>query len=332
MMQPRLSICIPTFNRKKELGEAILSIVNQVDNADASSIEICISDNASTDGTEDLISEIQKTSLVKIVYSRSERNAGPDVNYLRAVEIASGDYCWFMGSDDAAVPGSVAIFLREIEQGHDIYLCNRVECDINMHPLKNRNWLDRHVPRRTYDFGDLTQFEQYTLEARSVGAFFSYLSSIVFKRKKWSAIKIDSDFIGSAYSHVYMLMSFIKTGCILKYIPDHLVLSRGDNDSFLKPGSDGFVKRIMIDINGYSLIAEKLFKDSKVHHTGVLRILHAERPALHTIKGLRLHTNSEEWGDVAWNLRKAGYSRLLLVLIGASKPLMLLFNRYRSRA
>jgi abequosyltransferase len=100
MVTPRLSICIPTYNRRKYLGDTITSITTQVSAADASRIEICVSDNASTDGTEILIRELQSRTPVRIIYFRNETNLGADANYLRAVELASGDYCWFMGSDD----------------------------------------------------------------------------------------------------------------------------------------------------------------------------------------------------------------------------------------
>ncbi|EBH2219729.1 glycosyltransferase, partial [Salmonella enterica] len=47
-----ISFCIPTYNRKEYLEELLNSINNQEKfNLD---IEICISDNASTDGTEEM--------------------------------------------------------------------------------------------------------------------------------------------------------------------------------------------------------------------------------------------------------------------------------------
>ncbi|HHC1975330.1 TPA: glycosyltransferase family 2 protein, partial [Salmonella enterica] len=48
-----ISFCIPTYNRKEYLEELLNSINNQEKfNLD---IEICISDNASNDGTEEMI-------------------------------------------------------------------------------------------------------------------------------------------------------------------------------------------------------------------------------------------------------------------------------------
>lgn len=331
-MTIKLSICIPTYNRKTFLRETIESIINQADSGNYKKIEVCISDNASTDGTQELINNIQANTPVRIIYSRSERNLGPDANYLRSVELASGDYCWFMGSDDVALPGSLNTILCEIDHEYDIYLFNRVDCDIALRPICNRYWLDESLTGGLYDLADSKQFDKYSRQSKSIGSLFSYLSSIVFKRTKWQAIEVDSIFIGTAYSHVYMLMSFIKMGCILKYCSNHLVLSRGGNDSFWNPTNDGIIKRIMIDIDGYLMLADRLFNDSQAHYQGVLRVLRAERPALSTLAILRLRTNSSSWSVVSKKFHKAGYSKTLIFLIGIAKPMIWLVKQIRATA
>lgn len=329
MTTPRLSICIPTYNRCKYLGEAITSITRQVSAVDTSKIEICVSDNASTDDTEILIAELQRSTPVRIIFSRNETNLGADANYLRAVELASGDYCWFFGSDDTATSGSLARFLREIEEGHDIYLCNRVDRDIDMVYIRHRFWLDKSIQSEAFDFASQDQFSRYTEHALSIGALFSYLTSIVFKREKWRAVAIDPAFMGTAYSHVYILLSFIKTGCILKYVSDHLVNSRSGNDSFWAPSNDGIVKRIMIDIDGYQLLADKLFGSAPAHFNGVLRVLRAERPAMRTLAILRLYTDDQSWNQVIKRLTRAGYPESLVNFVGVMKPLVSTVKRLR---
>ena len=242
----RLSICIPTHNRFDYLQETIISIINQINKEDANKVEICISDNASTDGTEFLVKEIIKISPIRIVFNRNEYNLGADKNFLKAVELATGEYCWLMGSDDLAALGSLERLLHEIEEGHDIYLCNRIDCNIMMKPIRNRYWLDMNISSEIFNLTNPTDFKNYVENSKSIGALFSYLSSIVFRKEKWQAVNFDPVFLGTAYSHVYMLLSFIKTGCSLKYISDHLVLCRGDNDSFMDVGYEVVIKRIML--------------------------------------------------------------------------------------
>lgn len=331
MSELKLSICIPTYNRREYIGDAIKSIIDQVDDSISSKIEICISDNASTDGTFALIEGIQKNTPVRIVYACNERNMGADVNYLRVVEIASGDYCWFFGSDDIMLPGSLCKILQEIKNGDDIYLCNRIDCDITMKSISENFWLEKKTPARVFDLVNPVQFKRYTLLSTSIGALFSYLSSIIFRRQKWLEIECDPKFIGTAYVHVFMLLSFIKNGCRLKYLRYHLVLCRGGNDSFLPPSKDGIVKRIMIDIHGYLLLANTLFPDSRMYYDGVLRVIRRERPAIGTLAALRIRLDDENWRLISHELLQVGYSKILILFVGNSKAAIQYLKHLRDR-
>jgi len=322
MSSPRISICIPTYNRRQYIEETIASILRQITLTNAPQVEICISDNASTDGTAKLIEKIKENAPVQIIYSRIDINVGADLNFLRVVELATADYCWFMGSDDACAPGSLERILSEIEYGHDAYICNRVDCDINMRPILKRFWLNPCEPTSVYDLHVNEQFLRYTDKAESVAALFAYLSSIVFKRKNWNEVVFDRDFVGTGYAHVFMLMMICKSHCTLKYLRDHLVYSRGENDSFQPSGIDGAAKRIMIDVDGYLLIANKLFKNSPRLYESVLQVLRTERPPLKTIIAIRIRCDKKTWVEITPRLLRAGYSKILVTLIGKTKSLL----------
>ena len=109
----QLSICIPTYNREKYLKEAIESITCQLDDSLVDKVEICISDNASTDNTKQLIENFQN-QYKNITYFRQSQNMGADMNYLKVIEIAHGNYCWFLGSDDIVLPTSISKIIKEI--------------------------------------------------------------------------------------------------------------------------------------------------------------------------------------------------------------------------
>ena len=107
MAQPKLSICIPTYNRENYLSQLLESIVIQAPND--GSIEICVSDNASTDNTEAMIRHY-RNQFNYIVYHCNDTNLGADKNYLKCVALASGEYCWLMGSDDQLITGAIKSF------------------------------------------------------------------------------------------------------------------------------------------------------------------------------------------------------------------------------
>jgi len=329
MNQIRLSICIPTYNRAKYLEQTLASILRQVGEEILPNIEICVSDNASTDGTEALIHQLQQSQRARIVYSRNEKNEGADRNYMRAIELAGGEYCWFMGSDDLLNDGALARMLEQINSGHEIYLCDRIECDIEMQRRQERHWLPRIDVDKSFRLDDKKEFLHYLGESQSIGALFSYLSSIIFKRANWERYPLKAGYIGTAYSHAYRLLSFIKEPCVLTYIRDPLILCRGQNDSF---ESEGIVRRVMLDIDGYKLLAGDFFSDDAELKSAFLQVLKRERPPLSTLTFVRLRTDAPTWRKLESSFRSAQYPWALLKVIGHSKGILQLMKRARRLA
>jgi abequosyltransferase len=271
-MQYKLSICIPTYNRAKYLPELLDSIISQVNLENP--IEICVSDNASEDHTAELI-EKYKRHYPHLVYFRWPKNMGADRNYLKVIEIASGEYCWFMGSDDKLVSGAVDKVIGCLGNERDIILCERIECDVNMVQKEKRKLLSGICQNKEFNFNNDDDFATYAFHAENLAAFFSYLSCIIFIRSKWLQIRCDDRMIGSLYSHVYMLLMYCNTfpKNVLLYLPQPLVLCRGYNDSFL---SGNVAQRTLLDLNGYELIAKLLFFYQPTKYRSVLLVLEKE--------------------------------------------------------
>jgi FkbM family methyltransferase len=110
---PRLSICIPTHHgRGVLLEQALESIAPQV----TSAVEVVVSDNASRDGTDEMIERFRaRHPHVTLVYGRNERDVRL-ANIMRVVERAGGDWCWLFGSDDLMAADGIATVLRAIER------------------------------------------------------------------------------------------------------------------------------------------------------------------------------------------------------------------------
>ena len=99
MQKYKLSVCIPTYNRGEFIGQTIQSIIDAAEGIDVT--EIAVSDNSSNDNTREVI-EYSRRKFPNLTYFCWDKNMGADRNFLKVVEIASGEYCWFMGSDDRA--------------------------------------------------------------------------------------------------------------------------------------------------------------------------------------------------------------------------------------
>ena len=85
-----LSICIPTYNRKSYLQKTIDSIVSQPF-FQSGEVEIIVSDNASVDGTEEMM-RLYTASAPNIRYFRNETNEGVSINIYKALNLGTGLY------------------------------------------------------------------------------------------------------------------------------------------------------------------------------------------------------------------------------------------------
>ncbi len=94
---PFFSICVPQYNRTSFFLKALSSIYEQT----FRDIEICISDDQSTDGRESELMSSLKASGLSFVYQKRSSNGRYDANLRSAIELASGRFCFLMGNDDA---------------------------------------------------------------------------------------------------------------------------------------------------------------------------------------------------------------------------------------
>jgi len=94
-MTPLVSVLIPVYNCEKFIAEALNCTINQT----YRNIEIIICDNASTDGTWDILEDYaRKDSRIKLF--RNEENIGIVLNFGKCIEKATGEYGKFLMSDD----------------------------------------------------------------------------------------------------------------------------------------------------------------------------------------------------------------------------------------
>lgn len=92
---PLVTIGIPTYNRCKLIQQTLQSALSQ----DYPSIEIIISDNASTDNTAEICKSFCKL-YSNLTYFRQSSNRGSAKNFNTVLEMAKGSYFMWLGDDD----------------------------------------------------------------------------------------------------------------------------------------------------------------------------------------------------------------------------------------
>ena len=98
-----VSIGLPVYNGAHRLEEVVWSVLAQ----DHDRIELVITDNASTDDTEQICRELAKADS-RIVYHRQSRNIGLLNNFVHAIRVARGTFFRWIGDDDWMAPDYVS--------------------------------------------------------------------------------------------------------------------------------------------------------------------------------------------------------------------------------
>tara|TARA_R110000772_G_scaffold113092_1_gene217388 strand:+ start:825 stop:1550 length:726 start_codon:yes stop_codon:yes gene_type:complete len=93
-MTPLISVIIPTYNSSSTLDMALSSIVNQT----YRNIEVLIIDGMSTDSTLGIARRYQKEHQNVVITSARDKGIYDAMN--KGVELANGEWIYFMGSDD----------------------------------------------------------------------------------------------------------------------------------------------------------------------------------------------------------------------------------------
>ncbi|MBI5284211.1 MAG: glycosyltransferase family 2 protein [Chloroflexi bacterium] len=95
--KPVISVIVPTRNRRDLVYQTVEALAAQ--DLEPGSYEIIIVDNASNDGTVEMLCEAASQHDVRIILARMRNDCGPAVARNVGVTLAAGDYVAFTDSD-----------------------------------------------------------------------------------------------------------------------------------------------------------------------------------------------------------------------------------------
>ena len=110
-----LTIAIPTYNRSVFLKRSLDNLLIQLENK-YNKIEIIVSDNASVDDTQKIVSDYINFGM-PIRYLNNTINKGPDCNITQCYLEAKGNYVIVLGDDDILKFGAIDYLLNLIQLG-----------------------------------------------------------------------------------------------------------------------------------------------------------------------------------------------------------------------
>ncbi|MDB4616937.1 glycosyltransferase family 2 protein [Synechococcus sp. AH-551-E11] len=206
----KLSICVPTYNREKNLKNCLQSINIASQGLDSSfRVEICISDNFSTDGTEGVVRDANLTLPVK--YCKNNSNLGIPRNFLNVVDMAEGEFAWLIGDDDLLLPDAIFRLYELIDShpGVDFFYVNSFHLnteylDLYPAPFDTANLPARMIPFSSWSYPAEMKF----LDLIDPKISFDFLGGMflsVFRKSLWDknvdSLDHDAIFDNRTFSH-----------------------------------------------------------------------------------------------------------------------------------
>lgn len=113
-MNPKISICIPAYNRPEVLPALLDSILSQ--DYENFEIVICEDDSPKRGEIRHVVAAYSSRYPDVIHYHENPVNLGYDGNLRNLVEKADGDYCLFMGNDDLLCPDALSVVAGVVDR------------------------------------------------------------------------------------------------------------------------------------------------------------------------------------------------------------------------
>ena len=118
-----LQILIPTYNRKPYIKHTLEQLT--APNSPVKDCSITVLDNASTDGSSEIIAEFAQ-KFTNITHIRHHKNIGGNANITRAYEMATAPYVWVVCDDDSFKWGAWPEIEAALETGeYDLLLTRK---------------------------------------------------------------------------------------------------------------------------------------------------------------------------------------------------------------
>ncbi len=197
----KLSIIIPTYNRKETLKTTLLSINGQT----FKDFEVIVADDGSTDGTHQMIKELRLPYPIKHVW---QANSGRSAARNMGLEIASGDILLFI--DDHIVVDRRLV--EEHVKYHDKYGVDVVRGRVEFIEAAE------NAPKGT-DYIDEGRFKSPAYEQQPFRVFITNNISVK-KKALMSVFGFDEDFKEYGLQDAEMGYRLKEAGCEFKINPN----------------------------------------------------------------------------------------------------------------
>lgn len=272
MLNPYLTVIIPTYNRKKQLAKCLEHLNTQTLAKDA--YEVIVINDGSTDGTFEFLNELSWDNLIVF----HQENAGQGNARNLGIANASGQVILFIGDDIYGEEGFLEMHVNFHKQNPEVEkACLGLtlwDSSLELNPFMQ--WLTDGGP----------QFAYHKLTAGQEASFwFFYTSNISLKSKLLHVQPFDPDFLGYGWEDIELGYRLSKEED-LKIIYEPAALAY--HDHYMQEGS---LENRMKKVGASAHIFQRKHPELKVVPKGFKKLLLnliSSFPSLLILGGLRI--------------------------------------------
>jgi len=197
-----LTIGIPTYNGENYLLDTIDKCLSQIQNNKINSVEIIISDNASTDSTQKIAKLLSHTYPHIIKYYRNDTNIGFDRNIVEIFKKAKGMYVHILGDDDFYCDNALKSVISVVDKRNNlsVILLNIIYLDI-----KNNNLYGDYFIDGDQEFENGDNFFKFTKWRTSP------ISALIINRAEFNSLDL-SKYYGNQWIHIGAIVEILAKG------------------------------------------------------------------------------------------------------------------------
>lgn len=297
----RLSICIPTYNRHDELLRLIHSIEIALKSLPLTEgIEVIVSDNASSDGTKNAMRKIEYRSNY-IIYSRNEKNEGFAANLNRAIGMASGEYCWLMGSDDIILPDAIMRVWQHLDNGVSVIVGNPIT-----RSTERKFFL--FDEQRDHQFARIEDFVLYISQCREISATFAFMSTLIVRRDFWNNAQCTQYELMHPYTHMLRIVrGLTSSGGTVRCLNAPVVVTGHAGNEW----NTTVLPHFELDLSTILYIVSKIFNSSPTVLPAYGAIFRRQYSTIELLKA-RVECTMDRWSSMVPFLTSSGYAKFLL--------------------
>ncbi|WP_438483676.1 glycosyltransferase [Oleiharenicola lentus] len=210
---PLLSICVPTYNRSRQLSALYKDFLSRAISRYGSQVQVLVSDNSDAlvaDENQELL------AVNDILYLRNKTNLGYAGNLIQCAKNAKGTFLWIISDDDPIRWGAFEKVMQAITAAEnknvDCFFLSYINENIFRDTVLANSARDWSVPERTR-MGDVL---------RNGAVPFVLLSNGIVRRKEAVLSEINR-FEGNDFIHIILYLKMLRKESEVLFLPEPIL-------------------------------------------------------------------------------------------------------------